>query len=130
MKQCGWTEKDIILEKYLALSSKVYKRREDYLKIKASVHNRAMRQLIALDAELSEKASLAEVVYGELLKNEDEYIQWSAAACCLRLGVLTEESLNVLDNIIASGDQWMTFHAKRTLKIWRGEIDPTQPDFD
>ena len=123
----GCMNYDDFFNKYVSLLGKIYKRESDYLEIKTRVHNRAMRQLIALEEELSRNIPMAEKLYFELMKNEDEYIQWHASASCLSLGILVEESLKILDDIIANGDRWMLWHAERTLKIWRGEIRPDQP---
>lgn len=120
--------KDDIGGKYVNLLDRIRKRQEDYLTIKTHVHNRAMRQIIELDAELSKDISSAKKIYFELLKSEDEYIQWFSAARCLKLGILVDKSLKILDDIIAHGDRWMVWHAERTLKIWRGEIQPNQLD--
>lgn len=117
-----------ILNKYVSLLGKIRKSQDDYLKIKTSVHNKAMRQLITLDEELRTDIPMAERIYFTLMENEDEYIQWLAAARCLRLGILVEEALKILDDIIERGDRWMVWHAERTLKIWRGGITPDQID--
>ena len=119
--------KEEYVEKYISLCSMLCKSPDDYNKNKVNNHNKAIRKLITLREELSKNDILSYKVYSILLENADIYIRQSAATECLNLNIHIEKSEQLLEYIIQKGERMASMGAERTLKIWRGEIKPTDP---
>ena len=124
-------------EKYIELLMKQISNPRDYgSKTKLKAHNKAATELHRLCTELHKDASMSEKVYGELLANENQRIQQSAASACLALNsdygyeIHIDKSVRILEEISKQDDgglNWPAQGAERVLKIWRGELDPMRP---
>jgi len=119
--------KEEYIAKYIDSFSKLCKKPEDYTRCKVKSHNRAMRELIALEDELSQDVELTEEVFSALLENEDSYIQQNIAGRCLSLNLHIKKSVEILERTSENGDRMSAMGAERTLKIWRGELKPDAP---
>jgi hypothetical protein len=122
MKDRNVRAKEEYIEQYINLCSMLCKEPEDYTKSRVRGHNKAMRELIALDGELSGNAGLLEKAYFELLEDEDIYVQLTVAARCLNLGFHVDRAAEILEFIREKGDGLYCAYAERVLKVWRGEI--------
>ena len=122
-------EKESVVNEILELYEKTTKGPDDKRKIPTRVHNKATQKLINIKEKLRTMPQLEKEVFAELIKADDEFIRQSSAARCLLIGILEDEALLVINDIIAHGSYSNAFLAKRVLKIWRGEIDPSKPDF-
>ena len=71
---------------------------------------------------------LEKEVFAELIKHDDEFIRGNSAGRCLSIGILEDEALLVINDIIAHGSYSNAFLAKIALRIWRGEIEPNKPN--
>ena len=118
--------KEEYIGKYINLNSKLFSP-DDLTDENLKQHNKASRAIYKLCDELKENIDLAEKVYSELLENEDIDIQQGAATNCLELNIHIKKSVKILEHISKKGDGWFAAGAKRTLKIWRGEIGPYDP---
>ena len=120
--------KERYVKKYIELYAKLCKNPDDYAdKSKIRKNNKAARALYVLDSELRKDIVLMEKVYSDLLENEDKCIRQSTASGCLAANLHIKRSVEILEHIARSNDRWEAMPAERTLKIWRGEIDPNDP---
>lgn len=120
---------DSYAKEYIMLCSQLCKKAEDYTKIKVRKHNKAIDKLNQIREEMSKDQELTEEVYRILLGCEDSYVQKSAASDCLRLNihVHTKIALKIIKKTIRHGDRMAAMGATRTLKIWKGKLDPNDP---
>ena len=121
------TDKEQYIEEYIRLSGFLAKKPSDYTKKTTKKHNKAMKQLLLLEKDLSKNLQLATEVYSILLNNEDLYIKQSAATECLDLRICVDQSIEVLEYIRQNGERMASMGADRILRIWRGELDPSKP---
>lgn len=126
--ECMKNEKESVVNEILELYEKTIKGPDDNRKIPNRIHNKATRKLIEIEEKLRTMPQLEKEVFAELIKNDDEFIRENSAARCLLIGILEDEALLVINDIIAHGSYSNAFLAKRVLKIWRGEIDPNKPN--
>lgn len=115
------------VDKYIKMCSLLCKEESDYTEENVKRHNKAMKELIMLKKKLHEQKQLEEEVYEVLLNSEDCYIRQSAATDCLELNCHVDKSVKILKQICRCGGRMEAMTAKRTLRIWNGEIDPREP---
>jgi hypothetical protein len=118
------------IEKFLELEfdPRICRVPEDYGKKNVKEHNKVVRILIAFSNELDGNIKLAEKVYSELLKHEDEGIQYRAASVCLiKLNIHIEKSVEVLECLAKTDIPWYSYPSKCHLEKWRGESGPNDP---
>ncbi|MBQ7874929.1 MAG: hypothetical protein IJ306_07225 [Oscillospiraceae bacterium] len=84
-------------------------------------HNSAMLQLRAYSDKLCSNEDFSELVFNELLLDENKRVRQSAAANALRHNICVDKSKNVLETIAKEGGL-SGFEAEMTLKVWRGEV--------
>lgn len=68
-------------------------------KISVQRYNKNMRKLAKMEKEISAKLNTAIDIYSILLKNNNAIISTIAAAHCLRLGILRDEAIEILERI-------------------------------
>ena len=117
------------VEKYIQYRSKMCQSPDDYGIINTRVHNKAVDNLNSLIAEMLKDIDVTKKVYSILLENENSFIQQNSAGECLELTppIHVEKSIEILEHTIQYGEIWEIMGAERTLKIWRGEINPDDP---
>ena len=121
-------DKESVVNEILELYEKTTKGPDDKRKIPIRVHNKATQKIIEIKENLRATPQLEKEVFAELIKHDDEFVRQNSAARCLLIGILEDEALLTLNDIIAHGSHSNAFLAKRVLKIWRGEIDPSKPN--
>ena len=119
--------KEEYVAKYINLCSKLCTKPDDYTKSKITKHNKAMRELIALDDELHKDIPLAEKVYAKLLENKNTHVQLISAARCLNTNLNIDSAVKILEFIRKKGDRMDSMDAERALRVWRGEIKTDEP---
>ena len=115
------------VEKYIELCSLLCKHEADYTKENIKIHNKAMKELNKLIAEISNDIEKAKCMYEVLLSQEDVHIKQLAATDCLNFNIYVKEAVKILKKISTSGNRMASMGAKRTLRIWKGELDPSDP---
>ncbi len=115
-------------QSYIALSSQLCKKSEEYTPERVLIHNRNIKKLDKLRAEIACDISIASAVYKILLKHPDPYIRQSAATVCLiHLKIHTDESVKVLQWVCRHGDRMAKMGAKMNLLIWSGQLNADRP---
>ena len=115
------------VDEYIVLCSQLCKKAEDYTKEKVSMHNSAMRRLNKLKKSMYVDNELTKDVYRVLLDCKDTYVQQTAATDCLRLNIYIDLSVSILKKICRYGDRTSAMGARRTLLIWEGKLNPSDP---
>ena len=115
------------VDEYIILCSQLCKKAEDYTKEKVAKHNMAMKKIEKLKKHMYLDAQLTESVYSILLNCKDPYVQQTAATDCLLLKIHVDASVKILKSISRCGDRMSAMEAKRTLLIWKGKINPSDP---
>ena len=86
-------------------------------------NNKEAKKLSKFIAPLKEDLELARYVYGELLKADFVSVRSHAAIECLRMGIHTHESEQILKELSKRNDIGVTRTAcEMALRLWRGEI--------
>ena len=88
-----------LLNQFILLSNQRCSRDEYKQKKRVREHNRAMTKLLALNKIMYAQEGHSESIACTLLKHPSEKVQLSAAAYCLRAGILEQEARIVLSNI-------------------------------
>jgi len=85
-------------------------------------NNREAKKLKKIKSDfLENNLDLAKQVFAEVMKSENDMARSIAAADALRLNILVEQAMSVLENIAERSDI-IGFGAETSLKIWRGEF--------
>lgn len=119
--------KEEYVEKIINLNYQLCQKPDDYTKEKVKAHNSAARKLTKIENALVNDIEMAREVYRELLKSEDNFTKSNAATWCLKLKIHTDKAIEIFNNLIKNGEKWEVMGAERQLKMWRGEIGPTDP---
>lgn len=83
-------------------------------------NNKAMKALIKIYKEFEKNIAQATTLLSELLKHENDCVRSGAAAHCLALGILLEQSQTVLLDLSNNAkNKVVAFKAKATLEVWR-----------
>jgi hypothetical protein len=85
-------------------------------------NNREAKKLKKIKNDfLESNLDLAKYVFAEVMKSENDMARSIAAADALRLKILIEQAINVLEDVAKRSDI-IGFGAETSLKIWRGEF--------
>ncbi len=87
-------------------------------------NNREVKKLRKLKTDLFENnLDLARKVYGNLLLSDCVTAKSIAAVECLRLNILIQEAIDVLECVAKRNDVGISRHSSEmALRIWRGEV--------
>ena len=90
--------------------------KSDYLdKAKVKVHNKASKKIKELQAKIKGTGNLE--ILNLLLSHEDDRVKINAASTCLQFNVYMNETIHVLNSIVAnSDDETIRFSARMLLK--------------
>ena len=84
-------------------------------------NNREAKKLKKIKSDFLEgNLDLAKYVFAEVMKSENDMARSIAATDALRLKILTEQAIDVLEDVAKRSDI-IGFGAETSLKIWRGE---------
>ncbi|KJS22039.1 MAG: hypothetical protein VR72_08135 [Clostridiaceae bacterium BRH_c20a] len=84
-------------------------------------NNREAKKLKKIKTDfLENNLDLAKQVFAEVMKSENDKARSIAAADALRLNILIEQAIDVLEDVAKRADI-IGFGAETSLKIWRGE---------
>lgn len=85
-------------------------------------NNREAKKLKKIKSDfLENNLDLAKQVFAEVMKSENDMARSIAAADALRLNILIEQAMGVLEDVAKRRDI-IGFGAETSLKIWRGEF--------
>lgn len=85
-------------------------------------NNRVAKRIKKIkDDYLENNLDLAKYVFAEVMKSKNDMARSMAAADALRLGILIEQAIDVLEDVAKRSDI-IGFGAETSLKIWRGEF--------
>lgn len=85
-------------------------------------NNREAKKLKKIKTDfLENNLDLAKQVFAEVMKSENDKARSIAAADALRLNILIEQAIDVLEDVAKRADI-IGFGAETSLKIWRGEF--------
>ena len=74
--------------------------KDDYInKQKVKIHNKAMKNLIQIQREITNDIKNGAVVLIKLLEHDNEKVRLNAAAQCLQIGIQQEKAIEVLKKI-------------------------------
>lgn len=82
-------------------------------------HNREMNKIIRVFKRFEKDKELAEVCLKTLLEYGHPFVQISAAAQCLALGMFIKEAEAALDKIGKEENNIIGFNAEMTLQVWK-----------
>jgi uncharacterized protein YjiS (DUF1127 family) len=86
-------------------------------------NNREVKKLNRLTAPLKDDLELARQVYSELFKADCVRSRCHASVECLRIGVLENDAVTILEELSKRDDIGITrLGSEMALKLWRGEI--------
>jgi hypothetical protein len=84
-------------------------------------NNRGAKKLKKIKSNLENNLDLAEQVFAEVMKSENDMARSIAAADALRLNILVEQAIDALKDVAKRSDI-IGFGAETSLKIWHGEF--------
>ena len=116
-----------IIDEYVELCSHISKTADDYTKETVAENNKAMRRMNELTQKLNSDKNVANEVYGVLLDHADTHVRQCAATDCLFQIIHVERALKILKDIRRHGDKMSAMAAKRTILIWKGQLNPDDP---
>lgn len=118
---------NVFVNEYITLCGQLCKNIEDYTKENVVKHNMAIKKLNSLKERAHADSDFAKKLYHTLLTNNDMYVQQDAATECLFLDIHIATSLKILKKISQGKEKMAAMRAKRTLLIWEGKLNPSDP---
>lgn len=94
--------------------------------IHATKYNKLFKKRQKLIDSLHNNIEIAKEVYKVLLSSKNELTLVNVSANCLRLGILVDEAVTVLENIDKYSKGEDSFNAMMVLKVYRGEYPGEQ----
>ena len=110
------------IRRYLVLSARTCSEKPAETAAEVRKHNRAMAQLSKLVAQISENPTLADAVFGQLLKTQDRKVQLHAAVHCLKYGYHIDQAVCLLEKMMQETNPFLAFEAEMSLLVWRGGV--------
>lgn len=111
---------DEFIKRFTEACMKLCRGKGDYTKTNVIKHNIAMKKLAEIYNELSNDKNNAEIIYNELMSDDDKIIRMMAAFHSLSLNININKAEEVLREMIGNTDNTIEkFNAEMILKNWK-----------